>query len=127
MKMNFCKSVEKLTYKDQIKNSAQKILSALDNPSSEISIDAELLEIFNILGKIGTISGTSEKISGYTNALVNAFTTLRNPMAERIPIKSFYQEYLNQLCSVSFDVKQKGKKYEITIPVKFESIFKFGV
>ena len=116
------------TYKEQIKNSAQKILTALDTPNTDTSINSEKLEILTALGNIGTISGTSENIAGYSNALAEAFSFIqsRENKRENEIAKGFYQIILNQLCSTPFDVKQKGKKFEITIPsINLDSVFKF--
>lgn len=115
-------------YKEQIKNSAQKILTALNNPKTDISINSEKLEILTAIGNIGIISGTSGNIAGYSNALAEAFSFIQSRENERENeiAKGFYQIILNQLCSTPFDVKQKGKKFEITIPsITFDSIFKF--
>jgi len=112
-------------YKDQIKNSAQKIFTALEDSESNFSIDSEMLEIYNALGKIGTISGNT-RIASYSNSLVDLFSLVKQFSGTKIESKSFYHKFLSQLCSTPFEVKQKGNKFEITIPsITFDSIIKF--
>lgn len=116
-------------YKEKIKHSAQKIISALNDPKTDISIDTEKLEILTAVANIGIISGTSKKIAGYSDSLAKAFSLiqLRVNNTEREAVKAFSQSILNQLCATPFDVQQKGKKYDITIPINLDSIFKLKV
>ena len=114
------------SHKDEIKNSAQKILSALDNSTDKSFIDVELLEILNALAKIGTISGDSKNIAIFIKDQLDLLKDLKQFGAgKQEDIRLAYQWWLNQICSASFNVKQKGRKYEITIPIKINiSIFK---
>jgi hypothetical protein len=112
--------------KDQIKNSSQKILASADIPKSENIIGSEVLEILTALGKIGTLTGNSKTIFAYTKALGECFATLALNDNPRIPLKHGYQVILNQLCGTSFDVIQKGKKFEIKIPKVDFTFLKLG-
>lgn len=117
-------------HKDQIKNSGQRILSILDNSKDKSLIDMELLEILNALGKIGTISGDSKNIAIFVKDQLDLLTELKKiSEGDHKDVRLVHYWWLNQICSVTFEVKQKGMNFEITTPINinlslFHSLFK---
>lgn len=102
-------------YKDDIKESAQKIVSSLNNSKSLIDIESEFLEILNALGKIGTMTSNASRVNAYACALTDSFTLSRSEQGKKLG-NLLIIDLLNRVCLISFDVKKRGKGYEITIP-----------
>ena len=109
--------------KDEIKESAQKIIVQCDEGKNYDIVDKEFLEILNGLGKIGTISSNPERINDYSDALSGLVEHSRIDMRYG---KDMIKIAMDQVCSISFDVKKKGRKFEINIPSLDLNLFKFG-
>jgi len=116
--INSCKNV--------IKQSSQKIISQLNGLDDSVDIDKEILEILNALGKIGTISGNARPVNSYTDAWNDCVSDVRR-MKGDWGQKKFLKDMLNRVCMISFDVKKKGRKFEIKLPKIDVNFQKFGI
>jgi hypothetical protein len=101
--------------KDTIKQSSQKIISKLNGLDDSVDIDKEVIEILTALGKIGTISGNAGPVNSYVDAWNDCICDIRR-MKGDWGQKIFLKDMLNRICMISFDIKKKGKKFEINLP-----------
>src|SRR5437660_7840939 len=105
------------SYKDEIKQSSQKIISKINNSDISVDIDKELIEILNSFGKIGTISGNARGINSFAiewHNCVNGMKAMEGDWGQH----DFLKVMLGKICMISFEVKKKwwSKKLEIKLP-----------
>ena len=111
--------------KEIIKKASQEIIEKIDDPLADRYINFGIIEILNAASNINIIANKSDRLFKFICAWQNMIDTILTSEPNELRTL-LIKRALNMICTISFDVKKKGTRYEINMP-KFDlSLLKIG-